>query len=160
MSNSKFKREEFQGASADAKRDLAFRQNGRDMISAEIEQMLVSRGSHDLPDALPKTLKAATAWILDVLADPFSDDETVRRVPSFTGFFWATPYRDRAVYLARKFLSLQRADQEAVMAYARSGIKWRGDDVEFLALLAAERLKPNTRERGRAALATVTGGAQ
>jgi hypothetical protein len=39
-----------------------------------------------------------------------------------------------------------------VCSYARGGIKWRGDDVEFLALLAAERLRAGTRERGREAL--------
>lgn len=147
-------------ASQDAKRGLAFRQNGRDMIAAEIEQMLARRTSQDLPDAMPKTVKAAAAWILDVLIDPPAQDETVRRVPAFGGFSWQTPYRDRAVHLAAKFLRMSEADQANVMAYARSGIKWRGDDVEFLALLAAERLKPNTRERGRAALSTVAGGAQ
>ena len=42
-----------------------------------------------------------------------------------------------------------------VCSYARSGIKWRGDDVAFLALLAAERLRAGTRERGRAALSAV-----
>ena len=147
-------------ASHDAKRGLAWRQNGREMVSAEVEQMLTRRGSQDLPEAMPKTVKAAAAWILDVMIDPPAQDETVRRVPAFGGFSWQTPYRDRAVHLARKFLGMSEADQAAVMAYARSGIKWRGDDVEFLALLAAERLKPNVRERGQAALATVAGGAQ
>ena len=146
-------------ASQDAKRDIAWRQNGLDMVSAEVEQMLARRGSQGLPDAMPKTVKAAAAWILDVLINPFADDETIHRVPAFGGFSWQTPYRDRAVHLAAKFLRLPEADQSAVMAYARSGIKWRGDDVAFLALLAAERLKPNTRERGRAALATVAGSA-
>ena len=139
----------------DAKRDLAWRQNGRDMVSAEVEQMLTRRGSQGLPDAMPKMVKAGAAWILDVLIEPFADDETARRIQAFGGYIWLTPYRDRAVLLANKFLRMSEADQAAVMAYARSGIKWRGDDVEFLALLAAERLKPNVRERGQAALAKV-----
>ena len=138
--------------SLDAKRDLAWRQNGRDMVSAEVEQMLARRGSNGLPDGVPKTVKMAASWILDVLIDPPADDETIRRAPAFTGFRWETPYRDRAVYLANKFLRLPPDDQAAVCAYSRAGIRWRGDGVEFLALLAAERLRPNARERGRVAL--------
>ena len=153
---SKFK-QDAQPISADAKRDLAWRQNGRDMVSAGVEQMLIRRGSDGLPDGVPKTIKTAAAWILDVLIDPPVDDESIRRTPAFNGFTWQTPYRDRAVYLAEKFLRMPSADQANVMAYARSGIKWRGDDVDFLALLAAERLKSNASERGRAALAAVAG---
>ena len=138
--------------SLDAKRDLAWRQNGRDMVSAEVEQMLARRGSQGMPGGVPKTVKMAAAWILDVLIDPPADDETIRRAPAFTGFRWETPYRDRAVYLANKFLRLPPDDQAAVCAYSRAGIRWRGDGVEFLALLAAERLRPNARERGRVAL--------
>ena len=144
----------------DAKRGVAWRQNSRDNTSAEVEQILTRRGSQGLPDAVPKTIKSAAAWILDVLVDGPADDETIRRVPAFGGFMWQTPYRDRAVYLAHKFLRLPDDGMAQVCAYARRGIKWRGDDVEFLALLAAERLNPNVRERGRAALATVAGGAK
>ena len=133
--------------SLDAKRDLAWRQNGRDMVSAEVEQMLARRGSDGLPDSVPKTVKMAAAWILDVLIDPPADDETIRRVPAFTGFRWETPYRDRAVYLANKFLRLPPDEQATVCAYVRTGIRWRGDSIEFLALLAAERLRPDMRER-------------
>ena len=136
----------------DAKRDLAWRQNGRDMVSAEVEQMLTRRGSQGLPDTVPKTVKLAAAWILDCLIDGPADDETIRRAPAFGGFTWQTPYCDRAVYLAGKFLRLDETAMANVCAYARSGIKWRGDDVEFLALLAAERLRAGTRERGREAL--------
>ena len=148
---SKFKPDQ-QPLNQDAKRDLAWRQNGRDMVAAEVEQMLTRRGSQGLPDAVPKTVKSAAAWILDFLIDPPADDETIRRTPAFNGFIWQTPYRDRAVYLAGKFLRLDEAGMANVCSYARSGIKWRGDDVEFLALLAAERLRAGTRERGREAL--------
>lgn len=136
---SAFKRDVSIAVNADTKRDMAWRQNGRDMVAAEVEQMLTRRGSQGLPDAMPKTVKAAAAWILGVLIDPPAEDEGIRRVPAFGGFLWQTPYRDRAVHLARKFLTMQEADQAAVMAYARSGIKWRGDDVALLALLAGER---------------------
>lgn len=149
---SAFKRDVVQTPSGDAKRDLAWRQNGRDMVAAEIEQMLTRRGSQGLPDVMPKTVKSAAAWILDLLIDPPADDESIRRVPAFNGFTWQTPYRDRATYLAAKFLRLTEMEQAQVCVYARSGIRWRGDSVEFLALLAAERLRPNARERGRAAL--------
>ena len=145
-----------QPLNTDAKRDLAWRQNGRDLVSAEVEQMLTRRGSQGLPDAVPKTVKQAAAWMLDFLMDPPADDETIRRAPAFTGFRWDTPYRDRAVHLARKFLRLPEDGMAHVCSYARTGIKWRGDDVEFLALLAAERLRAGTRERGRAALSAVT----
>lgn len=153
---SKFKQDE-QPISHDAKRDLAWRQNGRDMVSAEVEQLLNRRGSQGLPGDVPKTVKMATSWILDVLIDSPAADETVRRVPAFNGFTLATPYRDRAVYLANKFLRLDEASMANVCAYVRAGIKWRGDDVDFLALLAAERLKSNATERGRAALSAVAG---
>lgn len=153
---SAFKRDVSIAVNADTKRDMAWRQNGRDMVAAEVEQMLTRRGSQGLPDAMPKTVKAAAAWILGVLIDPPAEDEGIRRVPAFGGFLWQTPYRDRAVHLARKFLTMQEADQAAVMAYARSGIKWRGDDVALLALLAGERGKPNARERGSAALVGVS----
>ena len=139
----------------DDKRDLAWRQNGRDLVSAEVEQMLTRRGSQGLPDTVPKTVKQAAAWILDFLIDGPADDETIRRVPAFGGFSWQTPYRDRAVYLAHKFLRLPEDGMAHVCSYARSGIKWRGDEVEFLALLAAERLRAGARERGRAALSAV-----
>lgn len=152
---SKFKQDQ-QPLNQDTKRDLAWRQNGRDMVSAEVEQMLTRRGSQGLPDAVPKTVKTAAAWILDFLIDPPADDETIRRTPAFGGFIWQTPYRDRAVYLAGKFLRLEETSMANVCSYARSGIKWRSDDVEFLALLAAERLRTGTRERGRAALNAIT----
>lgn len=140
----------------DAKRDSAWRQNGRGMVSAEVEQILTRRGSQGLPDALPKTVKAAAAWILDCLLDAPAEDETIRRVPAFGGFVWQTPYRDRAVYLAQKFLRLPAVDQAQVVDYALSGIRWRGDDVEFLPRLAHEGHRAGIRERGRAALATAT----
>lgn len=140
---SAFKRDAVQPqtVTTDAKRDLAWRQNGRDMVAAEIEQMLTRRGSKGLPEAIPKTIRSGAAWILDVMIDPPADDETIRRVPAFNGFTWQTPYRDRAVYLAAKFLHLPEADQEQVCAYVKSGIRWRGDSIEFLALLAATRAK-------------------
>ena len=144
---------EVQNLNPDAKRDLAWRQNGRSMVSAEVEQMLTRRGPQGLPDAMPRTVQAAAAWILDFLIDVPADDESIRSAQALGGCMWRTPYRDRAVGLAHKFLRLDELGMANVCAYARSGIKWRGDDVEFLALLAAERLKPNTRERGRAALA-------
>lgn len=154
---SAFKREAPQTMTHDAKRDLAWRQNGRDMVAAEVEQMLTRRGSQGLPEAMPKTIKAATAWILDLLIDPPAEDETIRRAPAFNGFAWQAPYRDRATYLAAKFLRMSDLEQAQVCAYARTGIRWRGDDVEFLALLAAERLRPNVRERGRDALSVFAG---
>lgn len=127
-------------SSPDQKRELAFRQNGRDMVSAEVEQMLRRRGSDGLPDEMPKTIAACTAFILDVLIDPPADDETIRRVPAFAGFSWETPYRDRVVYLARRFLALPVPTQRQIISYAKSGLKWRGDDPEFLALVAAAKL--------------------
>ncbi len=126
--------------SPDAKRELAWRQNGRDMVSAEVEQMLRRRGSSGLPEAMPTTIQAATAWILDFLLDPPADDETIRPVAAFSGTYWATPYRDRAVYLARKFLSLPTLAQTQIAGYVKRGVRWRGDDVEFLALVAAAKL--------------------
>lgn len=141
-----------QTTSPDAKRDLAWRQNGRDMVAAEVEQMLTRRGAEGLPDCVPKTVKMAAAWIMDVLIDPPAEDETIRRAPAFGGFTWRTPYRDRAVSLANKFLRLPPDDQVAICAYARNGIKWRGDDVYFLALLAAERPRPDNVERAKKAL--------
>lgn len=151
---SKFKRDTAQPQSLtpDAKRDLAWRQNGRDMVAAEVEQMLSRRGSDGLPDATPKTIKAAAAWILDLLIDPPAADETIRRTPAFNGFTWQTPYRDRAVYLAGKFLHMAADEQAQVCAYARSGIRWRGDSIDFLALLSAERAKANSSDVGREAL--------
>lgn len=140
--------------SPDAKRDLAWRQNGRDMVSAEVEQMLRRRGSQGLPDAMPKTIQAAVAWLLDYLIDPPAEDETVRRVPAFTGFSWMTPYRDRAVFLAAKFLGLPPQDQQDVLFYREKGIRWRGDDVAFLSRLAAASqegavaLKPQRKDDG------------
>lgn len=125
----------------DAKRELAWRQNGRDHTGAEVEQMLRRRGSEGLPQAMPTTIQAATAWILDYLIDPPADDETIRLVPTLLGVTWLTPYRDRAVHLARKFLHLPQGEQQGIIAYRKDGIIWRGDDVEFLALLAAERLR-------------------
>lgn len=148
----KFSQDDAPSLNPDAKRDLAWRQNGRDMVSAEVEQMLTRRGSQGLPEAMPKTVKAAAAWILDLLIDPPADDESIRRTPAFNGFTWQSPYRDRATYLAAKFLRLTELEQAQVCVYARNGIRWRGDSVEFLALLAAERLRPNARERGNAAL--------
>lgn len=149
---SKFKRDDVQPISADTKRDLAWRQNGRDMVAAEVEQMLTRRGSDGLPDCIPNTVRQGAAWILDVLIDPPADDESIRRVPAFGGFTWQTPYRDRAAYLAHKFLSLPSSDQAAICAYARNGLKWRGDDVYFLALAAAERARPDGVERAKRAL--------
>ena len=154
----KFSQDDAPSLNPDAKRDLAWRQNGRDMVSAEVEQMLTRRGSQGLPDAVPKTVKMAAAWILDALIDPPADDETIRRAPAFNGFRWDTPYRDRAVLLANKFLRLTAEDQASVCAYSRAGIRWRGDSVEFLALLAAERLRPNALERGRVALDGLANG--
>lgn len=143
--------------SPDAKKDLAFRQNGRDMVSAEIEQMLSRRGSEDLAAVVPRSVRQAAAWILDVLIDPPAADENIRTTYSASGVaWWVTPYRDRAVYLARKFLRLPEGEQTQVCAYALSGTKWRGDTLEFLALLAAERLKPNADRRGEQALKDAT----
>ena len=155
---SKFKSDEQQTLNGDAKRDLAWRQNGRDMVLAEVEQMLARRGSQGLPDSVPKTVKMAASWILDVLIDPPAEDESIRRAPALNGFRWDTPYRDRAVLLANKFLRLTAEDQASVCAYSRAGIRWCGDSVEFLALLAAERLRPNARERGRVALDGLANG--
>lgn len=125
--------------SPDAKRELAWRQNGVDMVSAEVEQMLRRRGSQGLPEGFPKTIAHATAWLLDYLLDPPAEDETIRRIPAFTGFAWLTPYRDRAVYLAAKFLGLPPDDQQDVLFYREKGIRWRGDDVAFLARIDAAR---------------------
>lgn len=149
---SAFSREDISAANPDAARELAQRQNDRDMVSAEIEQMLRRRGSHDMPDAMPKTIQAAVAWLLDYLFDPKADDEGIRRVPAFTGFAWLTPYRDRAVYLAGKFLSLPADEQAAVLGYREMGIRWRGDDAAFLARVAAERSRGVTGENAMAAL--------
>ena len=146
-------------ASQDAKRDLAWRSNGRDMVSAEVEQMLTRRGSQGLPDTVPKTVKLAAAWILDFLIDPPADDETIRRVPAFGGFAWQTPYRDRAVYLAGKFLRLDEGDMSAVCEHARLGIRWRGDDQDFLRRLLDARSRPDARATGRAMLANMAGRA-
>ena len=154
MSKSRFT-ESQQPISPDAKRDLAWRQNGRDMVAAEVEQMLTRRGSQGLPDCIPKTVKQAATWIMDVLIDPPAADESIRRAPAFGGFTWHTPYRDRAVHLAHKFLRMEPDDQAAVCAYSRSGIKWRGDGVDFLAMLAAERARPDRVERARRAMATL-----
>lgn len=156
---SKFKRDEAQPSlSPDAKRDLAWRQNGRDMVSAEVEQMLRARGSEGLPECIPRTVRQGAAWLIDVLIDPPADDETIRRTPAFSGSTWATPYRDRAVYLARKFLSLPPRDQAAVCAYAQNGLRWRGDDVNFLALVAAERVRGDGLDRAKRAIHRATEG--
>ena len=138
-------------ANLDAQRELAWRQNGRDMVGAEVEQMLRRKGSEGLPETMPKTIQAATSWILDYLIDPPDDDESIRRMPAFTGFAWRTPYRDRAVHLASKFLHLPPTDQQAIIAYRQDGIRWRGDEVWFLALLAAETLKIQSMEAGKLA---------
>lgn len=117
----------------DRGRELAVRQNGRDMVSAEIEQMLSRRGSAGLPDCIPRGVKAAAWWVIDTLLDPRADDEHVRKL---SGERWATPYRDRVVYAARKFLRMAPGDQQAVAdAVARSGLRYRGDDAaQFLEL--------------------------
>ena len=144
--------------SPDAKRGLAWRKNGRDMVAAEVEQMLTRRGSDGLPDAMPKTVRAATAWILDVLLDGPAPDESIRQRATASGPAWDTPYRDRAVYLARKFLRLDEGDMGAVCEYARLGIHWRGDDQDFLRRVLDARSRPDARATGRAMLANVTGG--
>ena len=143
----------------DAKRGLAWRQNGRDMVAAEVEQMLTRRGSQGLPDAMPKTIKAATAWILDVLLDGPAPDESIRQRATASGPAWDTPYRDRAAYLARKFLRLDEGDMFAVCEYARLGIRWRGDDQDFLRRLLDARSRPDARATGRAMLANMAGRA-
>lgn len=125
--------------STDAKRDLAWRQNGRSMVSAEIEQMLARRGSADLAEDVPKTKIAAAAWIMDVLLEPPAGDETIRRVPAFGGFTWQTPYRDRVVHLAKKFLRMPAIEQDTVLKYVRQGIRWRGDDPDFLERIGAAK---------------------
>ena len=142
----------------DAKRGLAWRQNGRDMVAAEVEQMLSRRGSDGLPDAMPKTVRAATAWILDVLLDGPAPDESIRQRATASGPAWDTPYRDRAVYLARKFLRLDEGDMGAVCEYARLGIHWRGDDQDFLRRVLDARSRPDARATARAMLANVAGG--
>ena len=121
------------------------------MVGAEVEQVLRRKGSEGLPEAMPKTIQAATSWLLDYLIDPPDDDESIRRMPAFTGFAWRTPYRDRAVYLAGKFLSLPESEQRSIIAYRKDGIRWRGDDAWFLALLAAETLKIQSMEAGKLA---------
>ena len=148
-----------QPLNTDAKRDLAWRQNGRDLVSAEVEQMLTRRGSQGLPDAMPKTVKAATAWILDVLLDGPAPDESIRQRATASGPAWDTPYRDRAVHLARKFLRLDEGDMSAVCEYARLGIRWRGDDQDFLRRVLDARSRPVARATGRAMLANVAGRA-
>ena len=138
-----------QTTSPDAKRDLAWRQNGRDAVSAQVEQMILRRGSDGLADCVPRTVKAAAAWVLDVLIEGPQKDESIRR-DSKGG--WTTPYSDRALFLAAKFLGLPAGQQEAIAAHAREGLRWRGDNTEFLDRVAVERLMTDNVERAKRAL--------
>lgn len=111
---------------AEQTRQRAINANSPMQVAREVERILAAKGSHDLPPIVPKTLSAASHWFMNVLFDPFcmEDDKVV-------GLQFSTPYRDRVMYLMRRFFSFSMDDRDAIAEMANDGVHWRGDDLEF-----------------------------
>lgn len=133
-----------------AKRSAAIESNTYQSVLAEVERMIMNRGSMGLPDAIPRTVHAAAEWIVGRLFDPRDkgpdgkgDFEAVQQIPAFGGHRFTTPYRDRIIYLTKKFLSLPPIDQDKVCDCENRMVKWRGDDMYSWALLMSDNPQPS-----------------
>ena len=124
-------------------RERAIKMNSPDDVIKEVERILAAKGSHDLPPIVPKTLNAAARWFMNVLFDPFrmEDDKVV-------GLQFSTPYRDRVMYLMRRFFSFSMDDRDAIAEMANDGVYWRGDDLEFFNLVYINTKAGPKRARG------------
>lgn len=130
----KFQREQHDAApSGDQKRDAAFNTNGKESVKWELEALLTRVSP---PVVGPKTAVLSAAWLVDYLFEPPHEGEHIYSVPVADGVRWATPYRDRAVYLAGKLVRLPPEDQDAIAAHREDGVFWRGDSMDMLRRIA------------------------
>ena len=94
------------------------------------------------PAPIPKGKYHAANWWIDHQepARKFAEDaEPLRKDGEITG--WKTPYHDRLVYTAKRYLKLNHNERLYVQHNVEHGIPWRGDDFEFYKLVVAEHAK-------------------
>ena len=135
------------GLSDEQKEQIAFDKNGRSSIMTAVHKWLLGAGLNMLPDGIPKSADLLAPRIMDFLCEPPSKDESITKLQ----LGWGTPYRDRILYLTKRFIWFPAANAEertaiqaAIVEYRKKGTVWRGDSLEFL-----ENLRPVSEDERR-----------
>jgi len=109
-----------------------------------IRNWLTNHSSIHVPD---NPYDGANWWIaLQEPADEYRDrpEQVTNRSGDKTG--WITPYHDRVANNLKIFLALTEVHKAFVVAKIKSGIPYRGDDIEMFKMVCAEseKMKANS----------------
>ena len=92
------------------------------------------------PEGITSPLDMAYWWISH--QEPASGQEGPRPSTDAKGNqFWTVPYIDRLTCNFRKFLALPDVHKAFVVDKIKSGIPWRGDDMDSFLIICAEEEK-------------------
>jgi len=88
--------------------------------------------------------EAAEFWIsMQEYPDEYRDRPERQVDKNGDAVGWITPYHDRLIYNLRKFLCMPDIHKAFIVDRVRSGVPYRGDDIEFYKMVCAESEKMN-----------------